>query len=595
MKKSLLILIFLLAGVSGLAQEENGFRVPDSLIVEMNRNSKPDMNRVEALANIIDYCNKNRQYEKAKPYIDDLTQISEKLDNEYVKALSYLYVGTLQINTNVKEDAFNNLSKGLQKVVTLPVNEKTMEVHVRLLNSFASLYIMQRMYTEAYNCLYSAMEINKKLKNHYIQNILEINMASVLNAMQKYDESTAILSNIIADENVTKSNKHIAYGLLSYCYRQKGDLESSIKYSDLAFETSLSRFDESRILSNMGLVYLIFGQYEKALECFRTCVYDYEDEMYEDIQINSLNYYGEVSDLISENDSASFFIDRAILKAKECGILELEQQCIIKKAYLLLSKSDYKGYSECIQEYLCVRDSLDKVNDRQRLVSAWMSNQYNELETKLKYEKEFSDMQNFKVKVRLYIILICVVSLFIIMTLAYNRRNILVKNKDMELKNKDMELKNRELKEEVLTKEIESRNRELTAKALVQVQRQELLTDMVEKLRAIQDDKKKLSHNLDEVITNFEKYKNSTTPEDFEYYFTQTNPDFYRNLLVDFPYLTPYEQRLCAFLRLSLNTKDIATILNISPESAKVARARLRKRLNIAGSDEDLTTFLSKY
>lgn len=595
MKKPLLILIFLLAGVSSLAQEENGFRVPDSLIVEMNRNSKPDMNRVEALANIIDYCNKNRKYEKAEPYIDDLMQISESLDNEYVKALLCLYVGTLQVNKNDKEDAYTNLSEGLQKVVTLPVNDKTMEVHVRLLNSFASLYLNQRMCTEGYNCLYSAMEINKKLKNHYIQNILEINMASVLNTMQKYDESTAILNNIITDENVTKSNRHIAYGLLSYCYRQKGDLESSIKYSDLALETSLSRFDESRILSNTGLVYMNFGQYEKALECFRTCVYDYEDEMYEDIQINSLNYYGEVSDLISENDSASFFIDRAILKAKECGILELEQQCIIKKAYLLLSKSDYKGYSECIQEYLCVRDSLDKVNDRQRLVSAWMSNQYNELETKLKYEKEFSDMQNFKVKVRLYIILICVVSLFIIMTLAYNRRNILVKNKDMELKNKDMELKNRELKEEVLTKEIESRNRELTAKALVQVQRQELLTDMVEKLRAIQDDKKKLSHNLDEVITNFEKYKNSTTPEDFEYYFTQTNPDFYRNLLVDFPYLTPYEQRLCAFLRLSLNTKDIATILNISPESAKVARARLRKRLNIAGCDEDLTTFLSKY
>ena len=84
MKKPLLILIFLLAGVSGLAQEENGFRVPDSLIVEMNRNSKPDMNRVEALANIIDYCNKNRQYQKAQPYIDDLTQISEKFDNEYV-------------------------------------------------------------------------------------------------------------------------------------------------------------------------------------------------------------------------------------------------------------------------------------------------------------------------------------------------------------------------------------------------------------------------------------------------------------------------------------------------------------------------------
>ena len=170
-----------------------------------------------------------------------------------------------------------------------------------------------------------------------------------------------------------------------------------------------------------------------------------------------------------------------------------------------------------------------------------------------------------------------------------------LKSKDMELKNADMELKNKQLKEAMLTKEIEARNRELTAKALVQVERQELLTEMIEKLKAIVDDKRKLSQNLNEVIGSFEKYKNSATPEDFDYYFTQTNPDFYKHLLADFPNLTPYEQRLCAFLRLNLNTKDIAVICNISPDSAKVARARLRKSLNLVGSDADLTEFLSKY
>ena len=57
MKKSLLILIFLLAGVSGLAQEENGFRVPDSLMMKLKENE--DENLREEKAKII-----QRNYKK---------------------------------------------------------------------------------------------------------------------------------------------------------------------------------------------------------------------------------------------------------------------------------------------------------------------------------------------------------------------------------------------------------------------------------------------------------------------------------------------------------------------------------------------------
>ena len=81
MKSRLLILLFLFVGFPLWAQDDE-FRVPDSLIAALEQNPKPDMNRVDALANVIDYCNKNRQYQKAQPYIDDLTQISEKLNND---------------------------------------------------------------------------------------------------------------------------------------------------------------------------------------------------------------------------------------------------------------------------------------------------------------------------------------------------------------------------------------------------------------------------------------------------------------------------------------------------------------------------------
>ena len=45
------------------------------------------------------------------------------------------------------------------------------------------------------------------------------------------------------------------------------------------------------------------------------------------------------------------------------------------------------------------------------------------------------------------------------------------------------------------------------------------------------------------------------------------------------PNLTSYELRLCAYMKSNLSTKEIATILNIQPDSVKKAKQRLRKKV----------------
>ena len=47
------------------------------------------------------------------------------------------------------------------------------------------------------------------------------------------------------------------------------------------------------------------------------------------------------------------------------------------------------------------------------------------------------------------------------------------------------------------------------------------------------------------------------------------------------PRLTAYELRLCAYVKSNLTNKEIATILNIQPESVKKAKQRLRKKMNL--------------
>ena len=56
---------------------------------------------------------------------------------------------------------------------------------------------------------------------------------------------------------------------------------------------------------------------------------------------------------------------------------------------------------------------------------------------------------------------------------------------------------------------------------------------------------------------------------------------YLNSLRDDHPSLTSYELRLCAYIRSNLTNKEIATILNIQPESVKKAKQRLRKKMSL--------------
>lgn len=73
------------------------------------------------------------------------------------------------------------------------------------------------------------------------------------------------------------------------------------------------------------------------------------------------------------------------------------------------------------------------------------------------------------------------------------------------------------------------------------------------------------------------------------------NSAFYKKLIADFPNLTVNERRLCALLNMNLSTKEISEITRQTPHSINMARSRLRNKFNIAGGNESLQVFLSKY
>jgi hypothetical protein len=78
----------------------------------------------------------------------------------------------------------------------------------------------------------------------------------------------------------------------------------------------------------------------------------------------------------------------------------------------------------------------------------------------------------------------------------------------------------------------------------------------------------------------------------FEFFFDNVYPQFLENFANAFPELKDMEIRLCALLKLNLETKQIASVLNLTNEGAKVAKYRLRKKLRLS-PDENLIAFFN--
>lgn len=145
---------------------------------------------------------------------------------------------------------------------------------------------------------------------------------------------------------------------------------------------------------------------------------------------------------------------------------------------------------------------------------------------------------------------------------------------------------------------IEAKDQELTESSLYLVKSNEFNMDMTKRLEELNELIEKDSNKAKLELRNIIKTINIRIKEDgwyrFDLSFDKVHKDFNRNVLAEVPELTSTELKLCAFIRLGMNNKDIASVLNQNPDSVKVSRSRLRKKLAIEQS-QNLESYLAKF
>ena len=172
-----------------------------------------------------------------------------------------------------------------------------------------------------------------------------------------------------------------------------------------------------------------------------------------------------------------------------------------------------------------------------------------------------------------------------------------------------LEIKNARIKEEKLVSELESRiSREveleenillkgqlITSHTLQIIRKNNFLTNIKTNLDTIKKsekkDRNKAIHELIKLID--QDIAKDEDWEDFNLVFGQVHKDFFTYLKCTFPDLSPAEIRLCSLLKLNLHSQDIATILGVSQDSLRIARYRLRKKLQLKKNDNLVSVLMN--
>ena len=169
-----------------------------------------------------------------------------------------------------------------------------------------------------------------------------------------------------------------------------------------------------------------------------------------------------------------------------------------------------------------------------------------------------------------------------------------LKQAEQKIKKAKKQQESSQIEKEKFINDIDTKNRQLASFAIHLSQKDEFLLQIIKELKKLIEEinsgsKKKLIQLNSKIKLNIQLESNW---KDFKLHFENVHTGFFYRLVKLFPNLTPKDQKLCAYLRLNLSTKEIAQLLNITPGSAEISRIRLRKKLNLS-KEINLVSFIS--
>lgn len=378
------------------------------------------------------------------------------------------------------------------------------------------------------------------------------------------------------DDEITLANTAIDIGKT---YLKLSNYPAAIQHLDQALELA-RKFDvpgtEAAALVSLGKVQTARGNYPKAGELLQQGLLLYEQINFRLGIAEAVNELGIVYGHLKQLDESQKYLDRAILLYDTLGAKDN-----LSNAYRNRASTYEMGgnYFAALRDYKTFHELKDTI------FNATKSKQIEEIRTIYETEKKEQEILNQKNEIELLLQSARMISLqrtFLATALILSILIIGIGYYAIKQK-----MNRNKLVREKLDAELEFKKKELTSHALHLAQKNEVLEDLKQKaelLNGSENDPRGYRQLISTIKYNLQDDNNW---ENFKRYFEQVHKNFNSMVKDKFPDITSNELRLMALLKMNLSSKEIANILNITPEGIKKARYRLRKKMNIS-SDESL-------
>lgn len=412
--------------------------------------------------------------------------------------------------------------------------------------------------------------------------------------------------------------KSIGYAApLGYDIRYADPLNNygALVYDEQKYDSAYFYFDSARRIyektgkpdaiatgyENVGITLVYLNQKQKGLQNLHRAYHMVDSLNIKKDKISVLLDLGLAFEKIGNYDSIFYYYLKSYALSNAVGY-NYGKKISLYNLYQAAKKTDhYKSALLWQEQYTKLKDSLE---------SEKLKENFQEIEVKYQTvkkektilelrEKELIEQSNRRFLILLLLIIVSIV-VFLALFFWFKRKKDIEINRQklLTLKHEktlvEAEIAKKELEAEKLQTDIEYKTRQLAGHALNMMQKNKLLhsisTNIEERLHSPGCTEKEAMKQILRVVQqglNIEKDWDL-----FKIYFEQINERFFDKLKEINPALTGNDYRLCALTKLNLSIKEMASVLNISPDSLKNARYRLKKKLHLE-SDKSLGVFIN--
>lgn len=369
------------------------------------------------------------------------------------------------------------------------------------------------------------------------------------------------------------------YNSIAGVYKINGNLIKAKEYIQKAvayYELMGYKSDQAGCLLNLGIIEKYLLNKEQCFLNFHKAK-DIAAEV-EEFDLLGLVYYNFSFTFQGyfQYDSCFYYANKSNALIEKYNLFELKGMLAVVYHNYYEHYNNVDSTYKYLQSYYSIKDSLSKAKHHEKISKLERSYLFNKKQfeyDKLKQKSKYTFLFMFSIAILLLVII----------TLLYS--NFRIKQKRNGQKQLQLET------------DIESRNKALTSEVMQSIQQKLILSKHTQQLLDTSDiqSNPEVKKSIVKLLKLIDDSLDSKMWEEFDLRFKEVHTAFYDNLYNDYPDLSSNEIRLCAFLRLKMNSKEISRITSQSLTAIEKARIRLRKKLNISGTEINLTSFLNKY